>query len=165
MSFLAAAMLYYFAAGDVKGFAFTLGLSTVLDLVVVFLFTHPLVSLFSRSAAFGSARFTGLNHVRAGGVATRSRPAPGPADRRRRRPRRWPSDGAAAEPVRRGRARPPGAAGPADAAGSVGPADRAAADPRRRPAPATAPVPPPPNAPRPAAACSATRTPTQKDNG
>ena len=71
VSFLAAATLYYFAAGDVKGFAFTLGLSTILDLVVVFLFTHPLVSLFSRSAVFGSARFTGLDHMRAGGVATR----------------------------------------------------------------------------------------------
>jgi preprotein translocase subunit SecD len=70
VSFLAAATLYYFAAGDVRGFAFTLGLSTILDLVVVFLFTHPIVSLFSRSAAFGSARFTGLNHVRVGGVAS-----------------------------------------------------------------------------------------------
>ncbi len=69
VSFLAAAVLYYFAAGDVKGFAFTLGLSTILDLVVVFLFTHPMVSLLSRSRAFGSARFTGLNAVRAGGVA------------------------------------------------------------------------------------------------
>lgn len=68
VSFLAAATLYYFAAGDVRGFAFTLGLSTVLDLVVVFLFTHPIVSLFSRSAAFGSARFTGLDHVRVGGI-------------------------------------------------------------------------------------------------
>jgi preprotein translocase subunit SecD len=71
VSFLAAATLYYFAAGDVKGFAFTLGLSTIIDLVVVFLFTHPLVSLFSRSAAFGSAKFTGLDHVRSGGIATR----------------------------------------------------------------------------------------------
>ncbi len=68
VSFLAAAVLYYFAAGDVKGFAFTLGLSTVLDLLVVFLFTHPLVSLLSRSSAFGSSRFTGLNAVRAGGI-------------------------------------------------------------------------------------------------
>ena len=40
VSFLAAAVLYIFAVGDVKGFAFTLGLSTVIDLVVVF-FTHP----------------------------------------------------------------------------------------------------------------------------
>ncbi len=52
MSFLAAAILYYFAVGDVKGFAFTLGLSTILDLVVVFLFTHPLVTLLARSKAF-----------------------------------------------------------------------------------------------------------------
>ncbi len=74
VSFLAAATLYYFAAGEVKGFAFTLGLSTVIDLVVVFLFTHPLVALFSRSAAFGSARFTGLNQARAGGMAIRNEP-------------------------------------------------------------------------------------------
>ncbi|MDQ1739945.1 MAG: preprotein translocase subunit SecD [Pseudonocardiales bacterium] len=74
VSFLAAATLYYFAAGEVRGFAFTLGLSTVIDLVVVFLFTHPLVALFSRSAAFGSARFTGLDRARAGGVATRTLP-------------------------------------------------------------------------------------------
>jgi preprotein translocase subunit SecD len=76
VSFLAAAILYYFAAGDVRGFAFALGLSTILDLVVVFLFTHPLISLLSRSKAFGSARFTGLDSVRAGGVASEvARPA------------------------------------------------------------------------------------------
>jgi preprotein translocase subunit SecD len=69
VSFLAAATLYYFAAADVKGFAFTLGMSTILDLVVVFLFTHPLVSWLSRKKAFGSARFTGLNSVREGGIA------------------------------------------------------------------------------------------------
>lgn len=76
VSFLAAATLYYFAAGEVKGFAFTLGLSTVIDLIVVFLFTHPLVSLFSRSKAFGSAKFTGLDHARAGGIVTRALPEP-----------------------------------------------------------------------------------------
>jgi preprotein translocase subunit SecD len=64
VSLLAAGVLYFFAAGDVRGFAFTLGMSTAIDLLVVFLFTHPLVSVFSRSAAFGSARFTGLDHVR-----------------------------------------------------------------------------------------------------
>ena len=64
VSFLAAAVLYYLAAGDVRGFAFTLGMSTVLDLVVVFLFTHPLLVLLSRSPTFGSARFTGLNALR-----------------------------------------------------------------------------------------------------
>jgi preprotein translocase subunit SecD len=64
VSFLAAAVLYYLAAGDVRGFAFTLGMSTVLDLVVVFLFTHPLLVLLSRSPTFGSPRFTGLNALR-----------------------------------------------------------------------------------------------------
>jgi preprotein translocase subunit SecD len=84
VSFLAAAILYYFAAGDVKGFAFTLGLSTILDLVVVFLFTHPLVSWLSRQRAFGSARFTGLNAVREGGVVTAGTDESAP--RRRIRP-------------------------------------------------------------------------------
>jgi preprotein translocase subunit SecD len=64
VSFLAAAILYYFASAEVKGFAFTLGLSTILDLVVVFLFTHPMLSVLSRSRAFGSPRFTGLNALR-----------------------------------------------------------------------------------------------------
>jgi preprotein translocase subunit SecD len=49
VSFLAAAILYWLAVGDVKGFAFTLGMSTVLDLVVVFLVTHPLVAIISKS--------------------------------------------------------------------------------------------------------------------
>ena len=41
VSFLAAAMLYWLSIGSVRGFAFTLGLSTLLDLLVVFLFTKP----------------------------------------------------------------------------------------------------------------------------
>jgi preprotein translocase subunit SecD len=64
VSFLAAAILYYLAAGDVRGFAFTLGLSTILDLVVVFLFTHPLLSVLSRSKNFASPRFSGLRSLR-----------------------------------------------------------------------------------------------------
>ena len=83
VSFLAAAILYYFAAGDVKGFAFTLGLSTIIDLVVVFLFTHPMVSLLSRSRAFGSPRFTGLNSVRVGPVIAEPTPATDRAKARR----------------------------------------------------------------------------------
>jgi len=63
VSFLAAAILYLLAAGAVKGFAFTLGMSTVLDLVIVFLFTHPLVSVASRSKTFSSPRFSGLGAV------------------------------------------------------------------------------------------------------
>jgi preprotein translocase subunit SecD len=63
VSFLAAAILYVLAIGDVKGFAFTLGMSTVLDLVVVFLFTHPLLAVLSRFKSFGSSRFSGLGAV------------------------------------------------------------------------------------------------------
>jgi preprotein translocase subunit SecD len=63
VSFLAAAVLYFLASGAVKGFAFTLGMSTILDLIVVFLFTHPLVALMSRSKAFMSARISGLGRV------------------------------------------------------------------------------------------------------
>jgi preprotein translocase subunit SecD len=63
VSFLAAAILYYLAAGTVKGFAFTLGMSTVLDLVIVFLFTHPVVTLFARNKAFMSPRVSGLGSV------------------------------------------------------------------------------------------------------
>ncbi len=87
VSFLAAAILYYFAAADVRGFAFTLGMSTILDLVVVFLFTHPMVSMLSRRAAFGSARFTGLASVRVGGIST-SDDEPAPARKRPARTRR-----------------------------------------------------------------------------
>jgi preprotein translocase subunit SecD len=63
----------------VKGFAFTLGLSTVLDLIVVFLFTHPLMAVLARFRTFGSSRFSGLGQV------DRSRGAAAPrvaADRR-----------------------------------------------------------------------------------
>ncbi|TFV46853.1 protein translocase subunit SecD [Blastococcus sp. TF02A-35] len=63
VSFLAAAILYLLAIGDVKGFAFTLGMSTVLDLIVVFLFTHPLMAVLSRIKSFGSNRFSGLGQV------------------------------------------------------------------------------------------------------
>ncbi|WP_222193637.1 protein translocase subunit SecD [Modestobacter italicus] len=63
VSFLAAAILYWLAIGDVKGFAFTLGLSTVLDLIVVFLFTHPLMAVLSRVKSFGGNRFSGLGQV------------------------------------------------------------------------------------------------------
>jgi preprotein translocase subunit SecD len=63
VSFLAALILYLLAIGDVKGFAFTLGMSTVLDLVVVFLFTHPLMAVLARFKAFGSSRISGLGQV------------------------------------------------------------------------------------------------------
>ncbi|MBO0874528.1 MAG: protein translocase subunit SecD, partial [Pseudonocardia sp.] len=71
VSFLAAAVLYLLAVGQVKGFAFTLGMSTVLDLVVVFLVTHPLVVLASKSRLFSSPTWSGLGAVAKIGVARR----------------------------------------------------------------------------------------------
>lgn len=61
---IGAVVLYLLAVGGVKGFAFTLGMSTVIDLLVVFLFTHPLVAMLSRSNAFTSPRFSGLGNLR-----------------------------------------------------------------------------------------------------
>ncbi|HVW44767.1 MAG TPA: protein translocase subunit SecD [Amycolatopsis sp.] len=61
--FLASAVLYLIAVGDVQGFAFTLGVSTVLDLVIVFLVTHPLVVLVSQSKTLSRPRLTGLGGV------------------------------------------------------------------------------------------------------
>jgi preprotein translocase subunit SecD len=63
VSFLSAAILYVLAVGDVKGFAFTLGLSTILDLVVVFLVTHPLVALVSGANVFEHPLWSGLGSV------------------------------------------------------------------------------------------------------
>ena len=62
VSFLAAIILYFFSVGSVRGFAFTLGLSTLLDVVVVFLFTRPLISFLARFGWFsrtGPTGFTG----------------------------------------------------------------------------------------------------------
>jgi preprotein translocase subunit SecD len=61
--FLAAGVLYVLAVGQVRGFAFTLGMSTVLDLVVVFFVTHPLVTLASRSKFLSRPGMSGLGAV------------------------------------------------------------------------------------------------------
>jgi len=70
VSFLAAALLYYFAIGDVKGFAFTLGLTTIIDLVVVFTFTKPMLTLLARTKFFGGGHpLSGLDPARLGARA------------------------------------------------------------------------------------------------
>jgi preprotein translocase subunit SecD len=70
VSFLAAALLYYFSIGDVKGFAFTLGLTTIIDLVVVFTFTKPMMTLLARTKFFGGGHpLSGLDPVRLGARA------------------------------------------------------------------------------------------------
>ena len=67
VSFLAAALLYYFSIGDVKGFAFTLGLTTIIDLVVVFTFTKPTMTLLARTKFFGGGHpLSGLDPARLG---------------------------------------------------------------------------------------------------
>jgi preprotein translocase subunit SecD len=71
VSFLCSAVLYLLAVGQVKGFAFTLGLSTVLDLIVVFLVTHPLVALAAKSRVFSSPGLSGLGEAARTGAERR----------------------------------------------------------------------------------------------
>ncbi|WP_314222031.1 protein translocase subunit SecD [Streptomyces zaehneri] len=62
VSFLAAAVLFIVTVGKVQGFAFTLGLTTVLDVVVVFFFTKPLMTLIARRKFFASGhKWSGLD--------------------------------------------------------------------------------------------------------
>ena len=67
VSFIAALLLYYFSIGEVKGFAYTLGLTTLIDLVVVFLFTKPMMTLLARTKFYGNgAPLSGLDPARLG---------------------------------------------------------------------------------------------------
>ncbi|MGW2839997.1 protein translocase subunit SecD [Streptomyces sp. NPDC001493] len=67
VSFLAAAVLFVVTVGKVQGFAFTLGLTTVLDVVVVFLFTKPVMTLMGRTKFFSSGHpWSGLDPKRLG---------------------------------------------------------------------------------------------------
>ena len=62
VSIIAAVLLYFFAVGGVRGFAFTLGLTTLVDLIVVFVFTKPLLTILARFSFFSSGhRFSGLS--------------------------------------------------------------------------------------------------------
>jgi len=54
VSIIAAVLLYIFSVGGVRGFAFTLGLTTLIDLIIIFLFTKPALVLVSRSKFFNS---------------------------------------------------------------------------------------------------------------
>jgi preprotein translocase subunit SecD len=67
ISLLAAVVLYVLSVGSVRGFAFTLGLTTIIDVVVVFLFTKPVVTLLARTKFFGSGHsWSGLSPDRLG---------------------------------------------------------------------------------------------------
>jgi preprotein translocase subunit SecD len=62
VSFLAALVLYIFAIGDVRGFAFALGISTIIDVAVFFWFTHPVITVLSGHRFFNSGhRLSGLS--------------------------------------------------------------------------------------------------------
>ena len=70
VSFLAAVVLYILAIGSVRGFAFTLGLTTLVDVIVVILFTHPVLVLLSRTKFFGEGhRLSGLDPRQLGKAA------------------------------------------------------------------------------------------------
>ena len=63
VSGISALVLYVVSIGSVRGFAFTLGLTTIIDLVIIFFFTKPLVSLFARMKYFQSgARWSGVSN-------------------------------------------------------------------------------------------------------
>ncbi|HKU02529.1 MAG TPA: protein translocase subunit SecD, partial [Arthrobacter sp.] len=67
VNLLAAVVLYFVAVGNVRGFAFTLGLTALADLIVVFMFTHPTLQLLARTRFFGEGhKFSGLDPERLG---------------------------------------------------------------------------------------------------
>nr|WP_227412075.1 protein translocase subunit SecD [Cryobacterium sp. BB736] len=69
VNFLAAAVLFLLAVGNVRGFAFTLGLTTLVDLLVVSMFTHPVMQLLAQTKFFGEGhRFSGLDPRALGAV-------------------------------------------------------------------------------------------------
>jgi preprotein translocase subunit SecD len=86
VQFLAAVLLYKFATSDVQGFAFTLGLTTIIDVIVVFTFTKPMMTLLAGQRFFSSGhRWSGLDPKRLGartpwrsGVRRQQRTTQGP---------------------------------------------------------------------------------------
>jgi preprotein translocase subunit SecD len=65
VSLIAAGLLYHFAVSDVQGFAFTLGLTTLIDLAVVFLFTRPAMTVLAGTSFFGDGHpWSGLGPAR-----------------------------------------------------------------------------------------------------
>lgn len=105
VNLLAAAVLFVLAVGDVQGFALTLGLSTLIDVLVVTLFTHPMLQLLARRPFFADGHaFSGLDpralgavyrgrgQFRAPAVAGRAGRAAGEAQRRQTIAERKASD-------------------------------------------------------------------------
>jgi preprotein translocase subunit SecD len=76
VSFLAALVLFIFAIDVVKGFAFALGLTTLIDVFVVFFFTKPLITIMARTQFFGRGHpLSGFDRRHLGVASARPRPA------------------------------------------------------------------------------------------
>jgi preprotein translocase subunit SecD len=80
VSFIGAAILYWLSVGAVRGFAFYLGLSTLLDVIITYSFTRPMVVMVGRSRLFTEARWLGV----ARGLASTAAPEPDSAPARSR---------------------------------------------------------------------------------
>jgi preprotein translocase subunit SecD len=63
VAFAAAIILYLVAVGPVRGFALTLGMSVVVDVALLYFFTHPAVALLARSKRFGSMHGIGVHNI------------------------------------------------------------------------------------------------------
>ncbi|MGV0392338.1 protein translocase subunit SecD [Corynebacterium riegelii] len=72
VTLIGAVIIYMLAVGDVKGFAFTMGLTTVFDLLVTFLITAPLLILASRSAFWSKPAVNGMSKAFAVGEHNRA---------------------------------------------------------------------------------------------
>jgi preprotein translocase subunit SecD len=69
VNLLAAVVLFVLAVGSVKGFAYTLGLTTIIDVLVVILFTHPMLQLLAQTKFFSSGnKWSGLDPTALGAV-------------------------------------------------------------------------------------------------
>ncbi|MDO5661171.1 MAG: protein translocase subunit SecD [Brachybacterium sp.] len=102
VNLIAAVVLYLLSTGNVRGFAFTLGLTTLLDLVIVFLFTHPMLQTLVRTRFFGKGHpLSGLDPTALGrnlpAYAGRGRLRD--SDERRARDARGRRDGTGDTPV------------------------------------------------------------------
>ena len=89
INLLAATVLFMLSIGSVRGFAFTLGLTTIVDVIVVALFTHPMLTLMARTRFWGGGhKLSGLNPEQLGAVyrgRAQFRPVvPGSTKQRRR---------------------------------------------------------------------------------
>ena len=120
VNLLAAVVLYFLAVGGVQGFAFTLGVTTVVDLAIIILFTHPMMVQILRIRFFGEGhRLSGLDpeHLGARSLAAYGRGRQAAADavvgslarRKARAAERTADSGAGVDPG------PPESTGPDDA--------------------------------------------------